>query len=309
MTAKHLIAGALALVALAATAGPAEAKPNKQKPKLPDLVVEDPTLMGQPFGFVDSFPKLTWKDTTRNDGKAPAKASLTQVTLKGVSEDFDGPARNVDKLGVGEKSRKTSTGPVLDAGIGAYAVQVCADAKEDVKEKNEKNNCRLLLNGPELVKYYLARKTWSGFLNGSNTIGGGSAQEYWESKDATLTFREFRASGDFVYGFSGTVTWRESGTDGGGCTWSGEGTRTFTHTQTELGELVLNVDTGIYEGSYGIDSLFFPIHAQCGESSGFDSMGPKTFYFLSSGPQALASPPAITGTYSNPPVSWNFELR
>ena len=51
------------------------------------------------------------------------------------------------------------------------------------------------------------------------------------------------------------------------------------------------------------------MHAQCGEG-GFDSQGPKTFYFMATGPQpVLPDPPAIAGSSTNQLVSMAWDFR
>ena len=301
------------VVLVSAAAFAAAVQPAAAAKKLPDLVIDVAGLRGQEYAFLDdTSSQIRVKDTTTNDGKKPAAESVTRTYLFPANDiegdDLKIADRKVPKLKEKKSDRGQVSGNIEGVDIGAYVVSVCADDDKKIKESNEHNNCAVVPGqGGNPRKFYVSKRRWNGGVSGINTNGGGSAQEQWDSLGAALVFQQY-ARGVFDYGFAGSVTWRESGTDAGGCTWSGEGTRAFTP-NPNTGVLHLNVNSGTYEGQFGIDSLFFPMHAQCGEG-GFDSQGPKTFYFMATGPQpVLPDPPAIAGSSTNQLVSMAWDFR
>jgi hypothetical protein len=74
--------------------------------------------------------------------------------------------------------------------------------------------------------FYVANELWAGGLNGFYASGAGDQTEKWRSTDAIFEFVKYLGNGWFLYDFTGTVAWRDSGS-GGGCTWNGSGTREF----------------------------------------------------------------------------------
>lgn len=105
---------------------------------------------------------------------------------------------------------------------GDYRVVICANAKRQGQE-DRTNNCETVRK-----HFYIVARLWQGSLSGRWTSPS-SPSESWRSTDARLDFEQYTGNGRFLYVFSGTVAWTDAGTAPNGCTFSGSGTRSYTH--------------------------------------------------------------------------------
>jgi hypothetical protein len=103
--------------------------------------------------------------------------------------------------------------------------------------------------------FYVANELWAGGLNGFYASGAGDQTEKWRSTDAIFEFVKYLGNGWFLYDFTGTVAWRDSGS-GGGCTWNGSGTREFGPGAAKAAGTGLSVDyeDRVYYGHSDVDS-------------------------------------------------------
>src|SRR3954454_17349134 len=130
--------------------------------------------------------------------------------------------------------------------LGSYKVLVCADFKQNVKERDEENNCKRVGN------FYVIQESWRGSVNGVGPADSAAKAEKWKTLGAHLDFAKHVGGGRFNYDFSGTVEWNDSGVTTGGCTASGHGEKTFDH----VPGLVLDYNRGIYGGNVHIDRFY-----------------------------------------------------
>lgn len=226
VSAIGLVGAAIALI----TAGTAQASQSPERP-LPDLVPTAGRLTGDPYMFLGKPYPGSWVGKVRNKGKASAGPTLTVVYIAPGRLQANVRARDAladaatGRLGDGDEER-TNAGalpPEADLKPGGYSVYVCADAKKQVPERNEDNNCRFV--GDRGQRFYVAFERWTGSLRGAGPmIWGGGAREDWSSSSVALTFRGYTEPGYFGYGYSGPVIYVASGTTSGGCTVSGGGT-------------------------------------------------------------------------------------
>jgi hypothetical protein len=242
---------AAAVAALAWLAEPADANRGKKKGPKPDLVVERRgTTAGQEYLFRNEDGRASFTDRTANVEKVTAGKSRTALVLIHAPE--------VDRTVVASRAVPKLKKEGSDFGIGAdtfggnlppgeYFAFVCADIKDDVKEKKEGNNCLAL---PERV--YIIARAWDGQLNGSGpTVAGDGVTETWSSSDASLRFVEYLGDGQFTYAFRGSVTYSISGTDSDGCAYSGSDTFNVSG-EGEVGNLTLDHRREEYYGNAGV---------------------------------------------------------
>lgn len=221
------VAGILAtLVALQLGAADAGAAREPKKPKRADLVVTDLDVRGKPYYVNNSESATSAVVRVKNDGRAAAGNSKVPVRIQGGGGE---PIRlgraSLPGIDPGRSKRAT-----IDFGLrrevlpaGKYAVSVCADMPDRVKESDEGNNCKRATE-----PFYVAHQSFRGTIIGQaplNPLAGSSnARETWNSENATFTLDRYWGGGMFTYRLSGTARYVTSGTDGGGCTWSGSGT-------------------------------------------------------------------------------------
>lgn len=112
--------------------------------KLPDLKVKE---IGSRANTVKAGAGLRVKDTTKNVGRAKARASrtgyyLSKDTKKGRSDISLSGKRRVGPLAPGHKDSGSKRVEVPSStSAGKYFLIGCADVKRDVRESNERNNC------------------------------------------------------------------------------------------------------------------------------------------------------------------------
>ena len=112
---------------------------------LPDLVV---TSISNPPASAVAGSSFNVTAAVKNIGKAKAKKSvmsyyLSKDTRKSREDIFLADHRTVHALKSKKSSRGRSNATIWDTvPYGKYYLIACADCMEDVKESNEKNNCR-----------------------------------------------------------------------------------------------------------------------------------------------------------------------
>jgi hypothetical protein len=225
------------------------------KPK-PDLVVTKATQHGDPYGVRPFNAKLSVKDVTENKKKeghdARAGASQTGLYLApqnaGSNADaFHLTSRKVSALGPGDSDPGVTSDTVSGIlPLGAYKVEVCADWKNDVHERNENNNCT------RAGSFYVVNDIWSGSVDGAGADGSASGAETWHSSDAQLSIDHYAGNGVFVYAFTGTVTWKDDGVTTGGCKVSGRGQKSFKN----VPGITLDYSNGNYGGKVRIRAFY-----------------------------------------------------
>jgi hypothetical protein len=298
VTVRSAVGVLVALLLLPACADAAKGK--KQKP---DLVPTGARLVGPSFGLIGERPTSEVEDSTENKGEKRAGPSLTRITLRHGSIRHDVGDRAVPGIRAGGRDGGRSA--ITDIDIldpGEYKVIVCVDAKKDVDESNEKNNC-----GRVDADFYVSRESWTGSLSGVFPQSG-DVLEGWSSTDAGLVFDQYLGGGTFTYNFQGTVTWRTGGTDAGGCSWSGGGSHTFAPS-SENGGLTLDLAAGQYRAGISAPPSFtYDVTVACPSGTG-QQKGPVSPIFFSTAGGTKAFPfgtSSITGNASEPLTGTNY---
>ena len=314
------------LLVLGVTAAPAAAGKGKKRPK-PDLVVKEAGLNGQPFGFSEEGNKITFSDWTKNVGKGDADRSVTSLVLIRPSGTRQGATtRQIPKLKSGKSSNGSSERDfLLEPPLGANKLQVCADWENEVKEKNEENNC-LAVPG----HYFVIERIWSGSVGGTTCVfptedgACGPFTETFSSDNATFTFDQYLGDGVFNYTYRGVVFYLDQGA-AEDCKWSsGEGANS---TGSGAGSLVLDYLTNRYNATASAPS-FYTISLECEDQPDQEFPGPYTPYFLQTsrqdeGPSEIEGQPLpfghafIQGSFNGPIIgdlspataTWTWDLQ
>jgi hypothetical protein len=308
-----LTAGLIAATALA-TAPPALA--GKSKQARPDLVVVEGGM--EDFAVPGEENVVRFSDETENQGYRAAGPSRTGVSFEApppFDDEFEhkGFSRPVRKIKgfVGDSSSKTSKSPKLEFDglpVGAYRVEICADVRDQVKERNEKNNCIAARDS----RLYIVRRDWRGSLGGAYLRGSGDQRDTWTASNATLELADYEGAGRFAYHFSGTVHWATTGTDAAGCAWSGGVSEVFGG-GADPGDVLIDMDAGEYFGNLA-STVEYGTTGQCpsGPRSGF---GPEWVEFLSTAAGGAGGRPfsfgaeEMTGSSSEGSTSWSWDFR
>jgi hypothetical protein len=244
---------------LAALASPALARHASKHPKLPDLVPKTVRVNGKPYAFLGKT-EATAIDTTKNVGAVRARRTHTYVVLVHDGRRWLLTDRLVPALGPGESHRGEGSSPhPVGAPIGAYTLEICGDAKNQVRESNEDNNCAPIRRPSH---FFVAAQTWFGSLSGTK-VSAGSQLETWRSTNARLDF-DGAGGGVFEYLFKGSVTWIDSGAVDK-CVQDGKGTKTYDHDDS-IGSLTVDYLNGTYSGNLNenVDGPFYEIQDSCG---------------------------------------------
>jgi len=258
---------AVALLVLVPAAG---AKP-KPKPK-PNLVPHA-KLIGTDYGFAGATVEVRVKETIENEGPGAAGPSVNELTLRHGSGEssLKDLTRNVPKLKKDARSSEVGTAKIAipgDAKLGDYTAFLCADARNEVKEKNELDNCE------EAGKFYIAKKQWTGTFAGGFDDSRTGVAETWGATDATFSFQKYMGSGILLYGVQATVIY-EAGNQAGAssCAYSGTGVDGGV-----IGFLRIDYGKGEYTASVRSEAppYTYPIFADCGDGPQFDHSGPDT---------------------------------
>jgi len=231
---------ALALLALFASV-------SEAGKKLPDLKPAEAGFDGKPFAFIGKPLRVSVEDTTANAGKARAGPTLTRVFLK-----HGGDRRRVDERAVGalrprerDRGKTHSKGP-NEFPAGAYRVIVCADAKDQVKESNERNNCGRVTSP---AWFYSTYEQWEGRINGTAPGLFGVLQTWKPSPNASFGFDGYLGGGLFSWKVDGGgVTYTTEGSSAG-CSYSGSGTFALDR---NFGQLLLNYNSDTYTANAAV---------------------------------------------------------
>jgi hypothetical protein len=244
-------------------AGQSAVKKNREA--LPDLVISDGTLGGPPFIFWGErrLGSVTIRDTTENRGSGRASPSLTKVYLRHGTGWWLLADRAVGALPPGSES--AGEDDVVPGNHhfppGVYSIVICADAKRQVAERNEHNNCRRVRE-----QFYVAVRSWAGSLSGT-ALPQPAWTERWTGA-GSFDYDLYAGAGRFLYLFSGTVQWFDSFTDSQGCRWGGSGEESFAH-DDQLGGLTIDYRHDLYE-SQGLllpSSESYVVADSCGSAS------------------------------------------
>jgi hypothetical protein len=256
----------------------------------PDLVVTQATKFGPAYAFHNHEVTLSSKDVTKNLKKprhdATAGRSRTKMFLVPLHSGQPNPARvglgsrAVPKLAPDHSDRGAAS-EGFDSSIlafGAYKAKVCADARHQVKERNEDNNCT------RAGYFYVVPFGWQGSLDtdgvkGVGVAAGAAKAEKFHSSDGSLQFGRYLGGGIFLYDFYGTVEWKDSGVNSGGCTVSGQGKKTYGFTPG----LRLDYLGGTYHGKVLAGGSFYTISITGGFPCGSTAPGPATKEVLNIG--------------------------
>jgi hypothetical protein len=270
-------------VGLMANAAPAQAANG------PDLFVTNARVHGEErYAFQGQTDDTFFTFRTRNRGDVRANRSVTEVSLRHGATDYPLGQAPTPPLAKDEAAELQHVPDIDDPPLrfnyplGAYTMRVCADARDQVDEAVETNNCRTIQTpGSEPERFFVVRKVWKGRLSGVAQIHPQSVYETYRSGDAAfpeaakLVFdRQINTDGLFTYDFAGPVTYKDSGS-GSGCTFSGGDTQRFgPGGANPIGTITLDYLRGRYSGQVGVNGSFYTMHTQCGPFSGFDQGGP-----------------------------------
>jgi hypothetical protein len=305
------VLGSLAVV-LALSAPPVIAKGHAPSP---DLTLRHATMGGKPFVFFgqNTAGQISVSDTTENIGKGRAGPTLNVVWMYHDGHlpieigDRAVPALRPGQRNSGEDSLKHD----LRAAPGDYKVVICVNAKRQERE-SRLNNCELVRK-----HFYIAPRLWQGSLSGVWSAPGGGTTEPWRSTDARLDFEQYTGSGKFLYVFSGTVSWSDNGTAPDGCTFSGSGSKTYSHDDS-IGNLTVNYLDDTYVAQLQATAPgIYTITETCPQGGTVTVPGPLNLLFWApsplSGPAALPfGSVSLVGSPAHDPFTvftWNITAR
>lgn len=278
-----VVAWATLVVALAAAAPPALAHKPRPKPKpRPDLSITRLTIRfkGGLYAFQNERdPNISIEDRTTNVGTGKAGRSLTKVYLEHAGKRWLLAQREVPPLGPDQDDAGSDVMVhVMDFPLGAYTVVFCADADHRYREGGRKGQCRTDSQG----EFYVAAARWTGTVNGEYDSILGNVEK-WSSPDAEFLFDRYEGDGIFSYGFLGTVTWTDSGTDEDGCAWSGSGSHTFTSTDQPVGSFSVDYRHLEFNGAFAIAQQVYQSDIACPNSADSTANAPQSPGIFSSG--------------------------
>ena len=224
-------AAAVTFAALAALAGPAEAKRHVARPDLVELSVSSPSPASVKAG--ESF---TVSDVAKNMGRKAAPKSVTTLCLVGKPDVrtcgvADG-SRNVPALKRGKQSQAaTQLKTSQDLANGTFWVVACSDGRAKLKESNETNNCKLSEGKISVVGGDPPAEHGSPGLQGSGTFSfeaSGTTMDFSVSFNQAVSGFEIWVPRDQVY--DPAVTSRSDTTCIGGSAGPYNGTKYATVT-------------------------------------------------------------------------------
>jgi hypothetical protein len=193
----------------------------------PDLVVTEAKKFGPAYAVKGKAVTMSFKDVTKNKGNATAAPSRTGMLLVPMHARAPSPAvkvvqRDVPKLRPGHSDSGAASHAVLTDSLplGGYKIKVCADVNHRQRERNEGNNCK------RTGTFYVVQENWRGSVNGVGAVGSASGAEKWHTLGAHFDLSKYVGGGKFLYSFTGTVEWTDSGVTTGGCDIDGHGEKT-----------------------------------------------------------------------------------
>lgn len=189
----------------------------------------------------------------------------------------------------------------------SFIAFVCADRDKTIAESREGNNCKYTNERLSIIP-----KTWKGTVSGSGSVVDG-VTETWTAQDVSFKFDSYSAP-YFNYTASGDVSYSISGTDDGGCTWSGSGTTTIG----KVGQLHLHVYFEHYNGWGVIADPVYTITISCPNGGDSTLEGPWNSIWLHTGALSplIADPFGVTEladqaniTTSGGSEHWEWDLQ
>ena len=228
--------------------------------KRPNLDVTNAEASVSPrYVFPGVSAKFSFEDVTKNKGRATARQSVTEYLLAAEFSRHDHAwqvaSRRVPKLHPGDKDRGGAS-ETIDTSmlpLGAYELQACADANDQVRESSEAN-CQS--TGKE---FYVVKDDWQGSVSGVGGVGSAAKAEKWASSPAHLAFDKYLGDGVFRYAFSGVVQWTANGVNTIGCHLSGSGTKPVNQNNSGPG-VKLRYGDATYLGTESIFNRFYKIY-------------------------------------------------
>lgn len=261
------------IVALMATAPAALAQKRAPAPK-PDLVITDAQISytGDKFVFQgERDPNISIVDTTANHGKHKAGWSVTKAYLEHGGKRWLLAQREVPPLAPERDDGGSDLiVHVMDFPIGAYTLEVCADADHRYHKGTHKHECARA----GALDFWVAAARWTGSLSGEYESVLGNVEK-WSASNAEIAFSRYEGSGVFTYVLLGTVTWTDSGTDEDGCGWSGSGSSTFTRANQPAGAFVVDYKHEQYNGGFATPQHGYPITIACPDDTQSTNQGPE----------------------------------
>ncbi len=308
--------GTAVLASLLILVSPAQAKPSdKDGKKQPDLTAKS-VSSDRPF-IVRGRPNETieLRSRTENRGKADAGASKTRYILKSTSSPvvvlrtFQG----VPKLDAGKEKDGKKKGALTgdEVAINEYQLTACADAKKQVDESNEKNNCR---KGGivTVVPWKLI-----GEVTGEYFLPLAGFTESWTANSVTFETTPGQTAPNY-FPTTGLLDYVASGEDAFGCTYSGGGQIPLDPIE---GILTLALDLNSYSvlGTLGMDREY-TYTVSCPNQDPGPSTGPSNREWLRTEVQPTGRfgrfPDSLTGgvQFFNPDgerltYTWNLRVE
>lgn len=282
----------------------------------PDLVITNARAGGSQYAFKGVDATLNVHYATKNKGRARAGQSRSVTVLV---PEFAGRhprkhelrAHRVPALRPGDSDGgggtiDFSTG---DLPLGAYDIQVCADYFDKVNEEHEGNNCTSTDR-----EFYVVKEDWEGSVSGDGVVAGAPHGEKWHSGQADLVFGKYLGGGAFRYDFSGVIQWTDNGTNSGGCTYTGSGTKRVNESNSGPG-ITLDYGKANYRGTEALDSRFYTIFVSGFSYCTKNLQGPVAVDFMQIPAQPVRplrfDQNELTGTFSEPGVegtTWNWDF-
>jgi hypothetical protein len=279
-----------------------------------DLVIVNARAGGSEYAFKGLDSTISTHYATKNKGRRRAESHSSSVTL--LVPEFAGAnphkyelaSHRVPELRPGDSNRGGGSidFSTNDLPLGAYDIQICADYFNKVREENEHNNCTSTDRN-----FYVVQEDWEGSISGDGVVAGAPHAEKWHSGDAHLSFDRYLGDGAFRYDFIGVVQWTDNGTNSGGCTYTGSGTKRINATNASPG-ITLNYGRAHYKGTEALDSGFYTIFVSGFSYCTKDLKGPvaldfmqipvKPLHFNQNALQGTDSEPGIEGT------TWNWDF-
>jgi hypothetical protein len=269
---RGVTCAAVAGVAVAATAPGAVARKPAPPPK-GGLRIHHTDLESSDGLFVfqnERRPFLAIEDTTVNTGTEPSSDSESAVYLVHGSRHWLLANRKVGRIRPGRRNSGTEhLVDVMDFPIGAYTAVACAGAQHGYAAAARNGRC---IKGRTL-DFFVAAKRWTGSVGGSLDSALGNIEQ-WSSSDTQLVYAVYEGKGVFTYRFTGTVTWKDSGTDQDGCTYSGTGSKTYTPQVQPTGSFSIDYKHEEYAGGFVEAAPLYPVTVSCPKANPFTTHGP-----------------------------------
>lgn len=312
------IAAALVLVAALTfqVSGAPAKKKGKGKNEKPDLEIAYGSVDGKEFALIDKRFNLSLGYETENTGKGRAGPTLTKVFLQHERQRYEIDGRAVPKLRKGaiDKVKNERVVKTNQLPAGKYEVVVCADVKDQEKESNEENNCRVVRE--EFRTFYSAYQRYAGKVSGTGPGHpvDGNVTERWNSTNVRFAHAEYDDGLFFYEPTSGSVNYTLGGTTATNCNHSGSGTLQLA--ASPLGYLFVNwrredyLGVGYPSGHYTVINDCDPSHPIQAPITGFVFQTPGLL--VGSRARVQHGAKALKGSYADPfgfgPTNYVWDL-